>query len=166
MEISFDNVEVVDEFLNDQEVKSLYHYFLNKSYVINHTSSTYQQAEVHKQSAYYLTPKDLELPLVKKVVEAVDRPFMRAYVQAYSSSMIPSLHIDQGVFTTITCFHPKYDEHWGGDTILYNDKGIGMAVQPKVGRQLRFPGSVISHVGRPFNHLATTFRFILIINYE
>ena len=166
MQVEFDNVGVVDDFLSMEEVTGLYHFFLNKRYKIDHTSLDTHQPSVCKQNAYYLDGKDLENPVVAKVIKGIDRPFIRAYVQAYNPSTIPFIHRDIGGYTSLTFFHPKYDPSWGGDTILYDDRGIGMAIQPTPGRLLSFPGATMDHVGRPFNSLASVFRFILIINYE
>ena len=166
MELKFDNVGLIDNFLTDEEVKGLYHFFINKRYKINHTSLDTQQPSVCKQTAYYLTAEDLEHPTVSKVIKGIDRPFMRAYVQAYTPSTVPFPHKDVGMYTSVTFFHPKYDETWGGDTILYDERGLGIALQPTPGRLIAFPGGQIKHVGRPFNSLASRFRFILIINYS
>jgi len=166
MNVEFEDVGVIDKFLTDDEVKGLYHYFINKRYKIDHSSLDTHQPSVCKQTAYYLNDKDLEHPTVSKVIKGIDREFIRAYVQAYNPSTVPFIHKDIGGYTSVTFFHPKYDPSWGGDTILYDDKGVGMALQPIPGRLIAFPGGETEHVGRPFNSLAPLFRFILIINYN
>jgi hypothetical protein len=58
----------------------------------------------------------------------------------------------------------KWDYKWGGETIFYEEKDTRMAVLPRPGRIVIFPGRV-EHIGTIPTRICTQSRLTLALKY-
>ena len=172
-----DMIEVYDDFLTTEEIKSLYDKLWNQDWYLNGYDSEMPNrnqpgwsfsktiSQTDSSFAFYKNygHKILELDLLKdKFV------IHRTLTNAYKFGDVLKLHVDGGYdLTAIIYGNEFWDINWGSETIFASslDKNaeIIASVIPKPGRLVIFD-SKIPHSGRVPNSLFPNYRYSLVFN--
>jgi hypothetical protein len=107
--------------------------------------------------------------LIRQLYPAKQYRLYRAYLNMTNFGDVEYPHTDcardEEDITILYYAHGNWDKSWGGETYFYSRDEVELAISPKAGRFLIFPGAV-EHVGTVPTRICKTSRFSLVMKYK
>lgn len=175
-------IEVYDNFLELQDINSLYKFCSLQPYSIsgksrNHLENQYENRDltlisrINESTSFHLIDK-----IQQSILKLLDDNFFcfRRYINAFKFSDASLSHVDYCPSNT-TCktaliyCNIEWDIDWGGETIFLDSfektSEIIKSIIPKPGRMVLFD-SKIPHLARVPNVLYPGYRYSLVYNFD
>lgn len=152
---------VVDDIVDPDALAQLYRHFKTMPFSFNHADHRASNYALH--FVHHLTRPVWEADLVVRrylaIVAAVlhrdglrHRRVDRVYVNATLFGDYNFHHRDGCDWTALAFVNDTWQDHWGGELMLYRDADIdapAIAIRPKPGRMVIFDGRMVHRPGTP-----------------
>lgn len=171
-------IEVIDNFLDEKEIQSLYDTLWNADWYLQGTDYNLSDRNDRGWSlTKYMNLRDEKNPIYENILNKVSQltklqgyTMARCLRNAYKYSDVIGLHKDIGYDITVLLFgNNEWKLSWGSETIFTNEESenseIIKSVIPKPGRLLMFD-SLIPHTGRVPSSSFPHYRYSLVYNFK
>ncbi|WP_313002677.1 2OG-Fe(II) oxygenase [Chryseobacterium gleum] len=167
-------ITIIDDFLTPDEINAFYEYVSELSFVKREKDDEHDEYPIFSVD---FIPEDFinDTFIGQKVQDYLKKIYIydqyklcRSYINMSHYGDVEFPHYDCSIqakdLTLLLYVNNKWDYRWGGETIFYENHDSKLAVLPKPGRLVIFPGN-IEHLGSVPNRICKASRFSLALKF-
>ncbi len=174
-EIDDKKIYIIDDVFSGDEIEAFYEYVTGLSFTRSEKSASYDEFPIFSvdfnvktfENDTFVGQKAREL-LNQFIRNAVIYKLFRAYINLSNYGDVEYPHYDcakdREDITVLYYVNNEWHYKYGGETIFYSDKDSRIAILPKPGRFVIFPGNV-EHIGSIATRICKKSRLSLALKY-
>ncbi|WP_212004681.1 2OG-Fe(II) oxygenase [Chitinophaga sp. HK235] len=171
-----ENIHIIDDTFSEEEIQAFFEYVEELPFRRKEKSNEYDNFPIFStdfdpvvfEESTYIGQK-ARLLLETYVPEGKHYNLFRAYVNLSTYGDVEYPHYDcqadQKDITVLYYVNLKWNNTFGGETIFYEEHDTRLAILPKPGRFVIFPGK-IEHMGSVASRICKTPRYSLALKYN
>lgn len=171
-----ENIYIIDDVLSEEEILAFFEYVEELPFRRKEKSNEYDNFPIFStdfdtvvfEESTYIGQKARQL-LQMFVPEGKNYHLFRTYVNLSTYGDVEYPHYDcpadKEDLTVLYYVNNKWNNSFGGETIFYEDHDSRLAILPKPGRFLIFPGR-IEHMGSIASRICKAPRYSLALKYN